>query len=196
MADPTQADDTAAETTETTETPATPVTPTDGDTAVTTEGEATDQGDVEEYGEFTMPEGMELDQELLGKATPLFKELNLTKDQAQKLVDLKAQEVQSQLEAHNTRVQEWTDAVKNDKELGGENFDKSIGIAKLGIDKVGSPALKELLETYGLGSHPELVRAFYKVGKLAQEDNPESGARASDSKKSIVDRLYPTTKGE
>jgi hypothetical protein len=154
------------------------------------QGEEGQQTSPDDYKDFELPEGMELDEDLLKEATPLFSELGLTKEQAQKFVDLQAKQVQSQVEAHTKQVNEWTEAVKNDKELGGEDFDKNIGIAKLGIEKVGSPELKELMDNYGIGSHPEMVRAFYKIGKLVQEDNPESGARVSNTQKSVVERLY------
>jgi len=154
------------------------------------QGEEGQQTSPDDYKDFELPEGMELDENLLKEAAPLFSELGLTKEQAQKFVDLQAKQVQSQVEAHTNQVNEWTEAVKNDKELGGEDFDKNIGIAKLGIEKVGSPELKELMDNYGLGSHPEVVRAFYKIGKLVQEDNPESGARVSNTQKSVVERLY------
>ena len=42
----------------------------------------------EKYEDFKLPEGMEVNTDLLDKATPVFKELNLTQDQAQKMVDL------------------------------------------------------------------------------------------------------------
>lgn len=154
------------------------------------QGEEGQQVSPDDYKDFELPEGMELDENLLKEAAPLFSELGLTKEQAQKFVDLQAKQVQSQVEAHTKQVNEWTEAVKNDKELGGEDFDKNIGVAKLGIEKVGSPELKELMDNYGIGSHPEVVRAFYKIGKLVQEDNPESGARVSNTQKSVVERLY------
>ena len=34
-----------------------------------------------------------------------------------------------------------------------------------------SPKLKEILEKTGLVYHPELIKMFYKIGELSQEDN-------------------------
>lgn len=166
------------------------------------QGAKTDQGDPgeasaevpENYADFTLPEGMEIDQEALGKATPLFKELGLTQDKAQKVIDLytdiQREQVQGQIENHNTRVTEWAQQAEADPEIGGEKFKENVAIAKQGLEKFGTPALTELLESYGIGSHPEVVRAFYKIGKLTQEDNPGSGARASEARGNVVDRLY------
>jgi hypothetical protein len=186
MSDPENADGTAEGTATTTE--GTP--PVESAEGTTTEETSSEGKEAIEYGEFTMPEDMAVDKELLDKAVPLFKEMNLSKEQAQKLVDFQAKQMVSQVEAHNARVQTWTDAVKADKELGGDNFDKTVGIARKGIEKVGSPELMKLMDEYGIGSHPEVVRAFYKIGKMTTEDNPESGSSVSNSNKSIVDRLY------
>ena len=58
---------------------------------------AGDTGDAEgsqtppdEYADFSMPEGIQLDETMLAEALPVFKELELTQTQAQKLVDFQA----------------------------------------------------------------------------------------------------------
>jgi len=60
--------------------------------------------------------------------------------------------------------------------------------------KFGTPELADLLTTYGLGSHPEVVRAFLKIGKLTLEDDPGSASRAANNRGSVVDRLYKQNK--
>ncbi len=66
-------------------------------------GEETDLGSQtvpDTYADFVMPEGVELDSALLTEAAPLFKELGLTQDQAQKLVDFQAKQVQASSESN------------------------------------------------------------------------------------------------
>jgi len=43
------------------------------------------------YADFKVPEGMEVDKSLLNEALPVFKEMKLSQEEAQKLVDLQAQ---------------------------------------------------------------------------------------------------------
>lgn len=152
-----------------------------------------DQAD-EEYAAFTMPEGVELDEELLGKATPIFKELGLTQENAQKVVDLAAEmrqaDSQAMIDAHQEQVQSWETEAKNDKEFGGDKFDENVGIARTGIEKVGSPALKEFLDETGFGNHPELFKMMVRVGKMVSEDDPGGGDPAAEAK-DRASTLYP-----
>lgn len=64
---------------------------------------------------------------------------------------------------------DWAEASRNDLELGGERFGASINTAIKAIDAFGTDELKALLNESGLGNHPEIIRAFYRVGR-AMED--------------------------
>jgi hypothetical protein len=148
----------------------------------------------EEYAEFAMPEGVEVDSALLDKALPLFKELGMTQANAQKLVDLQAEHVQSFAQTQQDQFSEvitgWADSTKADKEIGGDDFDQNIGIAKTAIEKFGTPELSQFLHDSGAGSHPEIVRMFLKIGKLTQEDQPGSGSPVAKAR-TLSERLYP-----
>lgn len=149
----------------------------------------------ESYSDFTLPEGVELDAALLEKAAPIFKELGLSQDAAQKLVDFQAGLVkegeQSQTDAFNNLIEGWQDESKNDKEFGGDKFDENIGIAKLAIDKFGTPEFKQLMEDHGVGNHPEMIRFMLKIGTLLKEDVPGGFSAATSEKKDRISTLYP-----
>ncbi|WP_447881594.1 peptidase [Serratia fonticola] len=126
---------------------------------------------VPEKYEFKAPEGVEqLDPQALAVFEPIAKELGLSQEQAQKLVDIYPQIQQQQAEAWSKQVTDWGDQVKADKEIGGDKLTASVGQAQKALDQFGTPALREYLEQSGLGNHPELVRAFAKVGKMMSED--------------------------
>lgn len=147
------------------------------------------------YADFSLPNGMPLDDALLAEATPLFKELGLTQEQAQKLVDFQAKQVQassqSQVDAFNQLMQDWREKSQNDKEFGGDKFDESIAVARSAIDKFGTPELKQLLEEHGVGNHPEVIRFMVKVGKLTAEDVPGTSGAQSTPEQDRVSQLYP-----
>ena len=147
------------------------------------------------YADFSLPEGMPLDDALLTEATPLFKELGLTQEQAQKLVDFQAKQVQassqSQVDAFNQLMQDWREQSQNDKEFGGDKFDESIAVARSAIDKFGTPELKQLLEEHGVGNHPEVIRFMVKVGKLTAEDVPGTSGAQTTPEQDRVSQLYP-----
>ena len=158
-------------------------------------------GAPESYAEFTMPEGVEVDSEMLETASAMFKEDGLSQEQSQKYVDMMAAKVQSitngQVEAFNQQVSEWAEQSKNDKEFGGDKFDQSVATARRAIDKFGTPELNKLLNDHGVGSHPEVIRFMKRVGDLTTEDNPggitsQAGNKSTSGHASegAVDVLY------
>lgn len=153
-------------------------------------------GAPESYADFVMPEGVEVDAALLEKAGPMFKEIGLSQDQAQMVVNLHAEQVEAmvtgQVEAFNQQVTDWEAAAKTDKEFGGDKFDENLSVAKVGMDKLATPELKDFLETTGAGSHPEMMRLFYRVGQLMKEDAP-AGGNPTVAPKDRVSLLYPDT---
>jgi len=167
-------------------------TPAEPDAAAVEAGK--DDASSESYADFVLPEGMELDGTLLEEATPMFKELGLTQEQAQKLVDFQAKQVQAreqaQGDAFNQLMDDWKKQSLGDKEFGGDKFEQSIGVARSALDKFGTPELKTLLEEHGVGNHPEVIRFMVKVGQLTREDNPGAGAQAPSEKRDRASILY------
>lgn len=167
----------------------------DADTGDTGEGSQTSP---DTYADFVMPEGVEVDATMLTEATPLFKELGLTQDQAQKLVDFQAKQVQassqSQVDTFNQLMKDWQDQAKNDKEFGGDKFEENVKVARSAIEKFGTPELKQLLEEHGVGNHPEVIRFMVKVGKLTAEDVPGGTTTPTSKAQDRVSLLYPNDK--
>ena len=130
-------------------------------------------GAPEAYADFTAPEGVELDPDLLGDLKTLGKENNWTQEQAQKVVDLGAamQDKFSKTFADSVVAAraEWREQTTTDAEFGGKNLQPNLAIARTARETFGTPALKDLLDQSGLGDHPEVVRFFYKVGKATSE---------------------------
>jgi hypothetical protein len=136
---------------------------------------------VPEDGKYalTMPDGVEVDQEMLDALGPDFKDIGLTNAQAQKLADkfIKVQQdrMQKQGETWNNTVQKWVDDAKADKEIGGDKWDATVKNAQRAVNTLGTPALKEYLQASGGGNHPELIRVFARAGNLIKEDDPAKG---------------------
>jgi len=148
----------------------------------------------ETYADFQMPEGVEIDETALEAAVPVFKDLGLNQEQAQKLVDLQADMVakgqKAQVEAFNAQLDKWDTQSLNDKEFGGEKFDENIKTASLAVEKFGTPELKTLLEQHGLYAHPEVVRLLYRVGNTVKEDNPGNGGNPVNGETDRVTQMY------
>lgn len=91
------------------------------------------EGAPEKY-EFQAGEGVELDAEALKDFEPVARELNLTNEQAQKLVDaypkILAGVQQRQADAWQAQTEEWAATVKADKEIGGDKLTANLGVAQ------------------------------------------------------------------
>ncbi|MDF3570907.1 peptidase [Enterobacter cloacae] len=155
------------------------------------EKEQKPEGAPEKY-EFKAGEGVELDTEALKDFEPVARELNLTNEQAQKLVDaypkILAGVQQRQAEAWQKQTEGWAETVKADKEIGGDKLTANLSAAQRALDQFGTPELKEYLEGTGLGNHPELVKAFIKIGKAMSEDGMVDGS--NQGQRSAAEVLY------
>ena len=150
------------------------------------------EGAPEKY-EFKPAEGQELDTAALEQFEPIARELNLTNEQAQKIVDLYGTKImpmvqKQQAEAWQAQTEEWAATVKADKEIGGDKLTANLGVAQRALDTFGTPELKEYLNGTGLGNHPELVKAFIKVGKAMSEDGMVTGKESGQ--RSAAEVLY------
>ena len=147
------------------------------------------------YADFTLPEGMEVDELGLEKVTPLFKELGLTQENAQKLIDAYAEQIQAgsqkQMDDFTQLMNDWREQSANDKEFGGEKFEENVKLAKSAINKYGTPELKQLLEDHGVGNHPEMIRFMVRVGQTLKEDVPGAAGAVSNPVADRVAQLYP-----
>lgn len=139
---------------------------------------------------FELPPGMIVDEKGLEAFRPLAKELGLTQEAAQKIVALQAQTVQRGLEQHAAMVSGWAREAETDKEIGGPQFQQNVAIAQRGLNAVGSPALTEFLRDTGLGNHPELIRAFAKIGRLVGEGHQFPSKSAGSEGRSHAAVLY------
>ena len=174
--------------------------PAEGEAQTEAEGEAeADPADaVPEDGkyEIKMPEGVEIDEAMLGEFSPVFKELGLTTKQAQALTDkfIEAQAKQGEVQSQNwsQTIAGWVDQAKADPEIGGAQWDSTVKSASGVVQRFGNDALKEYLNASGAGNHPELIRFMAKVGAMIGEDNPaiseNPGKAAAQDTASI---LYP-----
>lgn len=145
--------------------------------------------------EFKLPEGVELDKEALALFEPVMKGLKLPGEHAQKLVDAYSKLVQAQAEKHAAEwrqtQEKWVDEIKNDPQLGGQNFDRNVQDAVQMIRQYGDDELRAYLDRTGLGDYPPLIRMMMRLGRAAAEDVIHRGS-ASTSPKAPEEVMYPT----
>lgn len=88
-------------------------------------------------------------------------------------------------------LQSMQKACEEDSEFGGMNFYDNMRYAKAAILRFDDGSLAKILNDTGFGSHPEVVRFMYRVGKaLAEKDMPR--AKESLEEKSVAELFYPS----
>ena len=139
------------------------------------------EGPPEAY-ELTAPEGITLDAEAVELATPVFKDLGLNNEQANKLMPVAAdfakriQEKSQQAVMSEVMAQRaaWADEAQNDPEIGGAKFSETMALSAKALDTLGYPKgspFRNFLTDSGLGNHPEMIRAMRRIGEAVGEDN-------------------------
>lgn len=209
----TQQTDAEATQTEVTSDASGTVTPQDGTTpatAVAGEGTQTDsesagveqtdatRGAPEAYT-FKVPEalgeGHAFDSKVMASFEEAARELDLSNDAAQSLVDRVLPVMTEQAQAqHKATIASWIEQVTTDPEIGGDQLESNLAIARMAIDKLGDQPLRDLLTgPSGIGNHPAVVRFMHKVGRLFSEDRTGQGDRNIAREVAQGDRNDPAT---
>ena len=151
------------------------------------------EGAPETYADFTVPDGYTLDPKTVEAATPLFKELGLTQDQAQKLVSFYSEQAIAAAKAPAAEYEAtrtaWKAQVDSDPVIRGATMDGKTGIeaVKIGIGKtlaaIGDPALtqefKAAMDLTGVGDNPAFIKAMYKLSAYVVEGKHVAGSGPS-----------------
>lgn len=144
----------------------------------------------EEYT-LTAPEGVIVDDEIAIEFKAVAKDLQLSQEEADKAAAIGFKIVQKQQQAAVAAVGEWQEAAKVDPEFGGENFEANRAIAEAGVDLIASPELKSLLIGTGMSENPEVFRAFYRLGKMIQDDKfVAGGSRSTTQETTRAQRMF------
>lgn len=178
----------------------------EGEAKAAEEGEKKVEAIVPETYELAMPEGFTLDKDLLDEATPIFKGLKLTNEQANQLVPMAAKLAgnvsKQQQDAFAAVASDWAREAQKDPDIGGQNWAETESYVAKALDAFAGPAkdkdgkvneFRQLLNDSKLGNHPAMIRAWRNVGKAISEDDkfvrPDAGAQVKPSREEV---LYPS----
>lgn len=142
--------------------------------------------------DLKIPEGFQYDKESGDAFLGIVNDAGLSRRElVQKLVDMHAAQMGKMLQglqaadAEGMRKFEadmakekadWLDKCKADPEYGGAAWEANDAVIDRGCKQLATPEAVALLQRYNLNTHPEIVRMFYRAGKLAGEDKSGSGA--------------------
>lgn len=154
----------------------------------------------ESYADFKLGEGISKDEVALGDFTKLAKELDLSQEQAQKVIDLQGALLTRQLQAHKQMTEGWAAESNSDAEIGGAKMAKTRADCQKavawfnGSDPTNGKIMIEDLNLTGFANKPAWVRFFSRVGRLVGEGTISDGKTGKvGAAESAADRLFPNT---
>lgn len=138
-----------------------------------------------EYTEFSLPDGWEPDNELLGEFKDVAAEAKLPQETAQKFVDLLAK--------RDAAIQKQTMAVADKwaAEFKAQPDHEAVLSDAARARKHCTPGMQKLLEDPRIGNNPEIIRSLAGFGKMLKEhDLIEANGRPGGSPKRPEDVLF------
>lgn len=145
---------------------------------------------------LTAPEGLQLDAELVTAATPVFRDIGLNDEQANKLLPLVPrieERVIGALHDEFTATKTtWEKQARSDKEIGGSKWNESMSLAARALNAGGAlpgSEVRKLLDDSGLGYHPTMIRLFRNIGQRLKAAGV--GGTAIETRLNKLKVLYP-----
>ena len=168
----------------------------------------------ETYADWKVPEGYELDKGVADEAAPMFRELGLTQEQGQKLVDFYAKhaiksaedQTKSIMDSWSETRNQWREDLVKDAQMGklvGSDGkfgpdSKLVVTVNRALDSLQNPKLasdfKDAMELTGAGDNPAFVKVLYALAsKVTEGTSYVSGepTRTERPRPSAGAALYP-----
>jgi len=139
------------------------------------ETEKTNESEIPEaYEDFKVGDGLEYNKEASEQFKVVAKELGLSQENAQKLVDYQSQNLKSAMDAQTKQQNEWKATAE--KTHGKDGIEQ----ANRALTTLAKPEFVEFLKSSGLGNHPEMIgvfkEVFAKIGESSFVSNNSNGS--------------------
>jgi len=133
------------------------------------------QSDQEGELQITLPDGAEINEDLMGQFKQIASEIGLNSETASKLADWYVGQQTKEVEALQNQGKAWMTELSGDPDFGGKNLEATVSQAKKALIRFGGEEVARGLAEMGLGNYPPLVKAFARVGRAIAEDNSGPG---------------------
>lgn len=152
-------------------------------------------GAPDKYEPFKLGDGFTMSENDFNGFSQVAKNIGLTQEQAQKLVDFQSTMVK---QSHDSRMQESNDVIESWKQDTikqlGENLKPQQAIAKKALND--RPELAKILTDTGLINHPDVFKMVVDYGRLTSEDTLVDGLNSgSEQEIPREKRLFPSMSG-
>lgn len=159
-------------------------------------------GAPEKYADYKVPDNYTLDPEVKTKADAIFRDLGLSQESAQRLVDFYTDTSRETLEAPfaawkdmNDKWREASSAHPDLKGKIGPGGEVNVRISRA-LDAIGDPTLvtefKQLMDLTGAGNHPAFIRVIDRWAKQVTEGTPVGGRGPTEASQSRPGQAPPS----
>jgi hypothetical protein len=146
----------------------------------------------ESYGEFAVPEGMEVDGDLMGQFTKLAAAEGMPKESAQKLLDLHTDILLKQQAGYVRQLHDWRQELQSDPHYGGEKLQATCKDALRALEKFDRFGLREDLIANGYENNPKVIKMLAEIGRHFKDDKIVTGReKPPAAPQSLRDALWP-----
>jgi hypothetical protein len=141
---------------------------------------------------LTLPDGAQLDSEMLAEAAPTFREFGLNDEQVSKLAPLGLRMVERAFDRQADEFEVvkagWLKDTNADREIGGAALKETRRLAGVALEAGGADAeFRSLMNESGLGNHPSVLRVFRRLGATVEHARRSRGGGKPDR----AQTLYP-----
>ena len=179
--------------------------------------------EVAAYKDIKLPENVTADDPMLGTTLGAFAKHRIDPKVAEALISDLAPELRKDArapyEAFNEQNKAWQEEIRRDPEIGGSNFDQTIGRINALLGKYGDPGLfdevkkgsdgkpvlqdgkpiivkRGALSLTGAGNHPAVIRTMHRFAlALGEGKGIEPAKGASDrSPEAVAAAMYPSAR--
>lgn len=159
-----------------------------------------------EFTDFKLPEGFDMDTELLAKFKPLAQSASLSQEAAQQFMDIHVESMMKVTKdpefreavyaaEHAGKLKAWEKQVMDDPEVGGENAPEALSKALAAVEALDKevPGLAALVKdaSIGLGSSLVAVRFFSKLGNRIKASGSFPSGGNGGVEKTAAEIMYP-----
>lgn len=160
--------------------------------------EGNQEAQPQQYQPFTMPEGMEMDNDALNEALPVLQGLKASQEDAQKLVNvasaMMSKVMKNVSEQHNKVVEGWRKETEGLFAKDGDaKFNERVGRAEEVVKQFFNEEQRNVLTAYGLGNHPAFFAMCLAIAEGTSEDRPNLPASTGglQSTSTLANTWYP-----
>jgi len=164
------------------------------------------EGSAIDADSLSVPEGFEVDSDMMDKFLPIINDSGISQEKAQELMTIHADAITKMVqndafregihsEVQAKRIDAWADATLKGADFGGvEQSKEAVATAITAIEALKIPELTALVKDpeLGIGNNAKFIKFFDKIGQMVKEHGFEtSGESVNNSEVRDHEVMYP-----